>query len=65
VPDRELQGDAGSHAVAEDVRAFDLELSQERRGVLGHLRVAQGAVDIGRAPVALLLNRDDLASLGE
>ena len=41
------------------------EMLHQRRDVVGHLLVAEGAVDIGGVAVALQLDGDDLVVLGQ
>jgi len=38
---------------------------QQRRGVVGELLIRERAVDVGRMPVALELDPDDLAARGQ
>jgi hypothetical protein len=57
MPDRQLDCDAGAHAVAVDVGVLDLQASQQPGPVIRHLLVAQGALDVGRASVRLLFDR--------
>ena len=47
MPDRELQPDARAHAEADDVGTLDLQVIQERRGVVGHPLVRDRAIDVG------------------
>jgi hypothetical protein len=63
VPDGDLQGDAGSHAVTEDVGLFDSEMLECSGGVVGHLLDGQRAIYIGRASMGLQLEGDDLPGL--
>jgi hypothetical protein len=65
MPDRQLDGDAGAHAVAIDIGSLDSELPQQGGRVVRHLRVAQGPVDVGGVTVCLLFDGDDLPGLGE
>jgi hypothetical protein len=58
VADRQLQGDAAAHAVAEHVGLVDVQVTDQRRGVVGHLLIGERAIDVGRTPVPLLLGRD-------
>ena len=46
-------------------RPVDLQVSQQRGGVVGHLLVRERAIGVGRAPVPLLLERDHLPGLGQ
>lgn len=61
--DRGLQGDAGSRAVAEEIRAFDFELPEEGGCVVRHLSVGQRPIDVGGVAVSMLLDGDDLPGL--
>jgi hypothetical protein len=63
MPDGELPGDAASQAITEDVGIVDVEVPECCGGAVGHLLVAQRAIDVGCAPVGLLLDGDDLAGL--
>jgi hypothetical protein len=65
VLDGDLQGDAGSHAIAEDVGMFDSDVPQQSGRVVRHLRGGQWAIDVGRAPMGLLLDGDNLPGLGQ
>ena len=62
---RELQRDDAAHAVADDVRLFDLQEIEQRGDVVGEVRVAEVALDVGRATVALHLDCYHLARLRE
>jgi hypothetical protein len=64
-PGGELPRGGGPHAEAEGVSAVDFDVAEEDGGIVGQLLVAQWAVDVGGAPVSLLVDRDDLASLGQ
>ncbi len=65
MPQGNLQGDAASHAIAEDVGFVDVELPEERDGILRHLRVGQRAINVGGVTMSLLLDGDDLPGLRE
>ena len=61
--DRQLQGDAAAHAVADDVGVPDLQMTTERRRVVGHLLIRERTVDVGGAPMPLEIRGDDLVAL--
>ena len=65
VLDGDLQSDAGSQAVAEDVGFLDPEVSQQGGRVVRHLLDSQRAIDVGRVPMRLLLDGDDPSGLGK
>jgi hypothetical protein len=65
MPDCHLQRDGAAVAEAEEVGAVDVQMRQQRPGVVGRLLEAERPVDIRRVPVALLLERDDLPGAGE
>ena len=56
----DLQRDTASHTVAENVGALAPEVLEQRRDVVRQLLVGQRPIDVGRAPVALELDRNDL-----
>ena len=56
--DPDLRGDACPHAPAEEVGVRGTAPSEERGGIPRHLRVHQRPVDVGGAPMGLLLDRD-------
>jgi hypothetical protein len=60
-----LQGDSPADAVAKEVSLFNPEMPKQRDSILGHLRVAQCAVNVGGMTVPLLLNGDDLPRASE
>ena len=63
--DDELQGHGGTCAVAEDVGGLDTQLVDSGGDVVRHDFKRHGAINIGGASVALKLNSDDLATLGQ
>ena len=64
MPDGDLHGDVAAVAEAEQVGLLDLEMLQERGGVIGRLLEGERAIgDVGGAPVPLLLEGDDLPAL--
>ena len=65
MPDGELPGGGGPHAEAEDIGAADVEVAEEGGGIVGQLLVAQRTVDVGGAPVRLLIDGDDLPAPGQ
>src|SRR5580704_6275135 len=54
MPDRQTQRDRPAEAVTDDVCILDLELMQQRRGVVHHLLNGHRAVDIACVPMTLL-----------
>src|SRR5579864_265944 len=58
VPDRGLQRNARSVAVAVEIGSLDLEVAEERCGVVRRLLETERPVDIGGVSVALLLEGD-------
>ena len=55
-----------AHAVADDVGLRDAEVLHQGGDIIGHLLVAEGAVDdVGGVPMALELDGDDLVGLGQ
>ena len=52
-------------AADRQVIAVELQVTDGRRGVIRHLLVRDGAIDVRGAPVTLLLRRDHLPRLGE
>ena len=62
---RELQRDPAAHAVADHVGCLDPEVLRQRGRVVGHLLIRERAVDVGRAPVALLFDGDHLPGRGQ
>src|SRR5262249_28369248 len=65
VPDAgwRLPGNGSSHAIAEEVRVLDLQLFQQRGGVIRHLLETQRPVDVVGMPMPLQLDRNHLMSL--
>ena len=63
--DRDLDRDAAAHVVAEEVSPLDLEDIEHSGDVVGQARVAELALDVGRAAVPLHLDGADLARLRE
>jgi hypothetical protein len=60
--DRQLKGYSSPHAEAEHIHPLDGEVGEESGGVIGHLLVAEWAVDVGRPAMALLVNGDYLST---
>ena len=63
MPDRHLESDSATHAVAHDIGLLDPEMTQQCRRIVGHLLVRDRAVDVGGVAVALLLDGDHLPRL--
>src|SRR5215813_12111190 len=63
MPDGDSQGNGSSHAIAEEVRVLDLQLFQQRGGVIRHLLETQRPVDVVGMPMPLQLDRNHLMSL--
>jgi len=55
----QLERDTCSHAVTEEVRMVNLELSDKRGGVLRHLGVGQRTLDVSSSAMRLLFNGDE------
>jgi len=61
VPDRHLQRDGAAIAESEEIRFLDVQILQQRRGVVRGLLEAERPVgDVRRVSIALLLKGDDL-----
>src|SRR5260221_2523768 len=54
-----LQGDSAPRAIAEEIGLLDLEMTQESSGVLRQLLETERAINVGCAPMSLLLNSDN------
>src|SRR5439155_20886001 len=65
VPDDGLQRHAAVERIAHDVGGCETQVLDQGGDVVGHQRDAQGAIDVSRAPVALQVDGDHLAALGE
>lgn len=65
VADRDVQRDAGSQAVPEDICFRHAQLPQRGNRVVGHAIELKRAIHVGGSPVALHLQRDDLMVLGK
>ena len=65
VPDGGLQRHAAAERIAHDVGGCETQVLDQGGDVVGHQRDAQGAIDVGRAPMALQVDGDHLAALGE
>jgi hypothetical protein len=63
--DRALHRDAAAHAVAVEVRAWDFEVVEQRRHIVGEIFIAEIASDVGRATVALQFDGNDFPGLGK
>src|SRR5437660_9767480 len=63
--DSNLYSDPGSNAIAEEVGLLNPELREQRDGILGHLPVGEGSINVGSMPMSLLLDGDDPPSPGE
>src|SRR5918994_1353098 len=63
--DGKVQGDAGAHAVAENISLGDPKVPERCGGVIGQLLDGERAIDVGRASMGLQLEGDDLPSLGK
>ncbi len=63
--DSDPHGHMASVAPAENVGPLDRELSETRGGVVRHLLEGSRTINVGRVPVSLLLDGDDLPSLRE
>src|SRR5438132_13378219 len=50
----DLHGNSAPRAVAEEIGLLDLEMTQERGGVLRPLSDTERAIDVGRVPMSLL-----------
>jgi hypothetical protein len=64
MPECELQGHAGPQAVPGDVGPVQPQVVGQRRDVVGQELAPQRPADVGRAPVPLQLNGDDLRLAG-
>jgi len=58
MPECDLQRDLAAVAVAEEVGLRDVQVAEQRDGVLGRLVEGEGAVQVPRVAVSLLLERD-------
>src|SRR5438270_13597765 len=58
MPERDLQRDVTAVAVPEEVGLLDVQIPEERDGVVGRLPEGEGAVNVRGMPVSLLLERD-------
>ena len=65
MPERDLDRDVSAVAVPEQIGLFDVEVAQESDGLLGGLLEREWAIDVGRAAMALLLERDHPARPGQ
>ncbi len=66
VAERQLLGDGAAHRGADDVGAAELQVAQERRGVVGHLtRRVDGLGRQVRLPHPAVVEDDDLEVAGE
>src|SRR3954454_22944291 len=65
MPDRDLECDARAVAEAKKVSLRDLQLAQQRGGIIRRTFERDRPTAIGRAPVALLFERDDSPRAGE
>ena len=63
--DRAIHRHAAAQAVADDIRAWDLEVVEQRGHVVGEVVIAEIAFDVGRAPVALHFDGDHFPRLGK
>src|SRR5712671_931567 len=61
--ERDLQRDVTAVAVAEEVGLRDVQVPEQRDGVLGGLFEGERAVHVRRVAVSLLLERDHLSRL--
>jgi hypothetical protein len=60
MPDRNLQGDVASVAIAEEIGTFDLEVPEKGGDIVRVLLKGQWTIDVGRVPVSLQFDGDDL-----
>jgi hypothetical protein len=61
-----LQPGGAAHAVADNIGVGDAQMLHDRRDVVGQLLVVKGTVDdVGGVAMALELDGDDLAMLGQ
>ena len=63
--DRTLHRHAAAQAVTDDVRAWDLEIIEQRGHIVGEVFIADIAFDVGRAPVALHFDGDHFPRFGK
>ena len=63
--DRTLHRDAAAHAVTDEVRAWDLEIIEHRSHIVGEVFIAEIAIDVGRAPVALHFDGNHFSRFGK
>src|SRR5690606_7216 len=62
---RELYRRAAAEAVTDDVRAFDLQMIEQRGSIVGKILKRNVAVDVGRPAVSLHLDGDNFVRLGK
>ena len=62
---RDLQGDARAVAEPKEIRRVNLQVPKEGRDIVRGGLEGDGRIAISRAPVPLLLERDDPAAAGE
>src|SRR5258708_5768001 len=63
--DSNLHGDPGSNAIAEEVGLLNPDVREQRDGILSHLPIGEGPINVGSVPVSLLLDGNDLSSSGK
>ena len=63
--DRAIQRDTAAEAVAEDIRAWDLQVVEQRGHIVGQVVVREIAARVGRTPVALHFDGDHFPRLGK
>src|SRR5712691_1485906 len=63
--DRTLHCHGAAHAVTDEVRAWDLEVIEQRRHIVGEVFVGDVAWDVRRAPMALQFDGNHFPRFGE
>jgi hypothetical protein len=62
---RTLQCDAAAHAVPDEIRAWDVEVIEQCSHIVGEVFIAEIAIDVSRAPVALHFDGNHVPRLGK
>jgi hypothetical protein len=65
VMDGDIQSDACSHAITEDIGFLDIELPEKSDCMVRHLFYGQRAIYVDSAPMGLLLYSNDLPVSGK
>src|SRR5215471_21523307 len=63
--DRTLDSDAAAKAVTDDVRAWDFEVIEQPRHIVGEVFISKIAVDVGGTPVTLHFDGNHFPRFGE